>query len=47
MVKPQELNQARLFSIDTRIKEVEVSRTEDSQFFKDMIKKLIFAIEQH
>lgn len=47
LVKPQELNQARLFSIDTRIKEAEVARTEDNQFFKDMLKKLIFALEQH
>lgn len=30
LIKPQELNQARLFSIDTRIKEAEVARTEDS-----------------
>lgn len=47
LVKPQELNQARLFSIDTRIKESEASRTEDNQFHKDVMKKLIFAIEQH
>jgi len=47
LIKPQELNQARLFSIDTRIKEAEQARTEDNQFFKDVIKKLIFAVEQN
>jgi len=41
------LNQARLFSIDTRLKESEVARTEDNQFFREFIKKLIFAMEQH
>jgi len=30
LIKPQELNQARLFSIDTRIKEADILRTEDN-----------------
>ena len=47
LIKPQEVNQARLFSIDSRIKEGETQRIEDQSFLKDTIKKLIFAIEQH
>lgn len=47
LLKPQELNQARLFSIDTRLKEAEVMKAEDNTFFKDLFKKLIFALEQH
>jgi len=30
LIKPQELNQARLFSIDTRIKEADLLRAEDN-----------------
>lgn len=47
LIKPQELNQARLFTLDTLVKEAEISRSENNQFFKDILKKLIFAIEQH
>lgn len=47
LLKPQEVNQARLFSIDTRLKEGDIQRIEDMQFMKDKLKKLIFAIEQH
>jgi hypothetical protein len=45
LIKPQELNQARLFSIDTRIKEADMLRAEDNKFYKDTLKKLIFALE--
>jgi len=47
LLKPQELNQARLFSIDTRLKEAEVLRVEENTFYRDLFKKLIFALEQH
>ena len=45
IVKPQELNQARLFAIDTRMKESEEFRVKEICFLKDTIKKLIFALE--
>ena len=45
LIKPQELNQARLFSVDTRIKEGELTRMKDVQFMRDTFKKLIYAIE--
>ena len=46
LIKPQEVNQARLFSVDTRIKEGELTRLKDLQFMRDTFKKLIYAIEQ-
>jgi hypothetical protein len=46
LIKPQEVNQARLFSVDTRIKEGELTRLRDLQFMRDTFKKLIYAIEQ-
>lgn len=45
IVKPQELNQARLFAMDTRMKEGEEFRVKEVQFLKDTVKKLIFALE--
>ena len=47
LIKPQEVNQARLFSVDTRIKEGELTRLKDLQFMRDTFKKLIYAIEQN
>ena len=41
------MNQARLFSVDTRIKEGELMRLKDLQFMRDTFKKLIYAIEQN
>lgn len=46
LIKPSEVNQARLFSVDTRIKEGELTRLKDLQFMRDTFKKLIYAIEQ-
>jgi len=47
LIKPSEVNQARLFSLDTRIKEGELIRLKDLQFMRDTFKKLIYAIEQN
>jgi hypothetical protein len=46
LVKPQELNQARLYAVETRIKENEGNKLRDVDFLKETIKKLIYAIEQ-
>lgn len=46
LVKPQEVNQARLFAIETRMKETEDFRLKEISFIKDVFKKLIFALEQ-
>eukprot|EP00347_Sterkiella_histriomuscorum_P022884 403336796 len=46
IVQPQELNQARLFAIETRMKESEEFKVKEVNFIKDTLKKLIFAMEQ-
>ena len=46
LVKPQEVNQARLFAIDTRLKETEDFRVREAGFMKDIFRKLIYALEQ-
>jgi hypothetical protein len=46
LIKPQELNQARLYAIETRIQENEQSKMREVDFLKETIKKLIYAIEQ-
>ena len=45
LIKPQELNQARLYTIETRIKESEESNVKEVDFMKETMKKLIYAIE--
>ena len=45
-MKPQEVNQARLFAIDTRLKETEDFRVREIGFMKDIFRKLIYALEQ-
>lgn len=45
LIKPQEVNQARLFAIDTRMKESEDFRVREITFVKDVFKKLIYALE--
>lgn len=45
LIKPQELNQARLYTIETRIQENEQSKIKEVDFLKETIKKLIYAIE--
>lgn len=46
LIKPQELNQARLYAVETRIKENEQAKIRDFDFVKETMKKLIYAIEQ-
>jgi hypothetical protein len=46
VVKPQQLGEARLFSVETRLKEEEDLRILELSHMKDIVKKLIFAIEQ-
>lgn len=46
LIKPQELNQARLYAVETRISENEQMKMREVDFLKETIKKLIYAIEQ-
>ena len=45
LIKPQELNQARLYAVETRISENEQMKMREVDFLKETIKKLIYAIE--
>jgi hypothetical protein len=45
LIKPQELNQARLYAVETRISENEQIKMREVDFLKETIKKLIYAIE--
>ena len=42
VVKPQQLGEARLFAVETRLKEEEDLRILEISHMKDTIKKLIF-----
>ena len=46
LIKPQELNQARLYAVETRIQENEQSKMREIDFIKETLKKLIYAMEQ-
>lgn len=46
VVKPQQLGEARLYAVETRLKEEEDLRILEVSHLKDIIAKLIFAIEQ-
>ena len=46
LIRPQELNQARLFSVESRIQENEQNKMREFDFVKETMKKLIYAIEQ-
>lgn len=47
LLKPQELNQARLYAIEARIHENEQTKMAEVDFLKETVKKLIYAIEQN
>lgn len=46
LIKPQELNEAKLFTLNTQLKENEMNRVKDFSTFREIFKKLIYAIEQ-
>ena len=47
LIKPQELNHARLYAIEARIQENEQMKMAEFDFLKDTVKKLIYAIEHN
>ena len=46
VIKPQQVGEARIYAIETRLKEEEDYRILENSHLKDVMKKLIFAIEQ-
>ena len=45
MIEPQSLNDARLFSIESRVTEEEEMRIKEYEFIRDLMKKLVYALE--
>ena len=46
LIEPTSLNEARLFSLESRIHEEEEIRNKGYDFLKDLSKKLIYTLEQ-
>lgn len=45
-LKPSQLSEARIFMLETRIKETEGNSIKETGFLKDIFKKLIYTMEQ-
>lgn len=46
LIEPSSLNDARLYSLESRIHEEEEMRLKEFDFIKDLTKKLIYSLEQ-
>jgi hypothetical protein len=46
LIEPSTMNEARLFSLESRIHEEEEIRIKEYEFLRDSIKKLIYSFEQ-
>jgi hypothetical protein len=47
LIEPSSLNDARLYSLETRIHEEEDVRVQEVESLKDAMKKLIFSMQQN
>ena len=45
LIEPSSLNDARLYSLESRIHEEEEMRLKEFDFLKDLVKKLIYSLE--
>ena len=46
LIEPASLNDARLFSLESRMHEEEEIRIREYEFVRDLMKKLIYSLEQ-
>jgi hypothetical protein len=46
VIEPQSMNDARLFSVETRVAEEEEIRVFEHEFIRDLMKKLVYSLEQ-
>ena len=46
LIEPATVNDARLFSVESRISEEEEMRIKEYEYLRDMIKKLLYSLEQ-
>ena len=47
LIEPSSMNDARLFSVESRIHEEEEIRLKEYEFLRDLMKKLIYSFEQN
>jgi len=47
LIEPSSLNDARLYSLETRIHQEEDSRVKEIENLKDVFKKLIYSMQQN
>jgi hypothetical protein len=45
LIEPASMNDARLFSLESRVHEEEEIRIKEYDFLRDLIKKLIYSLE--
>ena len=45
LIEPASLNDARLFSLESRMHEEEEIRVREYEFMRDLVKKLIYSLE--
>ena len=46
LIEPTSLNEARLYALETRVHEEEDMRIKEYEYLRDLMKKLIFSLEQ-
>ena len=46
LIEPATMNEARLFSVETRINEEEEMRIREYEYVRDLLKKLLYSLEQ-
>ena len=46
LIEPASLNDARLYSLESRVHEEEEIRIKEYDFMRDLVKKLIYSLEQ-
>ena len=46
LIEPSTLNEARLYSVETRLTEEEEMRIREYEYVRDLLKKLLYSLEQ-
>lgn len=46
MIEPATMNDARLYSVETRLNEEEEMRIREYEYLRDLMKKLLYSLEQ-
>ena len=46
MIEPATLNEGRLFSVETRLTEEEEMRIKEYEYLRELMKKLLYSLEQ-